>query len=88
MGIKAGDPLEFYVDVETGFLSIRKYIGVSCSLCSSAQDLSYFRDSFLCKRCLLDLKGNIGVSQIPVLVVKEPYKKKQIGRLHNIWLRS
>ncbi|MBE0342073.1 AbrB/MazE/SpoVT family DNA-binding domain-containing protein, partial [Paenibacillus sp. 28ISP30-2] len=80
MGIKAGDPLEFYLDVETGFLSMRKYIGVACNLCSSVKDLTYFRDSFLCKKCILDLKGNIGVSQIPAPAVKEPYKEKRANR--------
>ncbi|MBZ6441515.1 transcriptional pleiotropic regulator of transition state genes [Paenibacillus jamilae] len=58
MGIQAGESLEFYLDVETGLLSMRKYIGVCCHLCYSVQDLSYFRDSFLCKKCIHDLKGN------------------------------
>ncbi len=81
MEIKTGDPIEFYVDIETGFLSMRKYIGVSCNLCSSTQDLTYFKDSFLCKTCILNLKGNIGVSPIPVPVVKEPaYKEKRANR--------
>ncbi|WP_226003375.1 AbrB/MazE/SpoVT family DNA-binding domain-containing protein [Paenibacillus sp. BJ-4] len=81
MGIDAGDPLEFYIDVETGLLSMRKYIGVSCNLCNSTQDLSYFRDSFLCKRCILELKGNIDVSLILVPVVKAPaHKDKRANR--------
>ncbi|MDY8022790.1 AbrB/MazE/SpoVT family DNA-binding domain-containing protein [Paenibacillus polymyxa] len=81
MGIQAGESLEFYLDVETGLLSMRKYIGVCCHLCYSIQDLSYFRDSFLCKKCINDLKGNIGVSQIPVPVVRKPaYKEKSNHR--------
>ncbi|MXO78400.1 AbrB/MazE/SpoVT family DNA-binding domain-containing protein [Paenibacillus sp. OT2-17] len=81
MGIQAGESLEFYLDVETGLLSMRKYIGVCCHLCYSVQDLSYFRDSFLCKKCINDLKGNIGVSQLPVPVVKKPaYKEKSNHR--------
>ncbi|KJD43668.1 regulator [Paenibacillus terrae] len=80
MGIDVGDPLEFYVNVETGFLSMRKYIGVACNLCNSVESLTYFRDSFLCKKCILDLKGNIGVSPIPAPVVKKPYKEKRANR--------
>ncbi|MEK4986732.1 AbrB/MazE/SpoVT family DNA-binding domain-containing protein [Listeria sp. FSL L8-0308] len=81
MGIQAGESLEFYLDVETGLLSMRKYIGVCCHLCYSIQDLSYFRDSFLCKTCINDLKGNIGVSPLPVPVVKKPaYKEKNAPR--------
>ncbi|MDP1509875.1 AbrB/MazE/SpoVT family DNA-binding domain-containing protein [Paenibacillus sp. CMAA1739] len=71
MGIQAGESLEFYLDVETGLLSMRKYIGVCCHLCHSVQDLSYFRDSFLCKKCIQELKGNIEVCPIPALAVKE-----------------
>ncbi|MEC0181206.1 AbrB/MazE/SpoVT family DNA-binding domain-containing protein [Paenibacillus peoriae] len=72
MDIGVGDPLEFYIDAETGFLSMRKYTGASCKMCSSVEYVTYFRDSFLCKRCIHELKGNIGVSHIPVPVVKEP----------------
>ncbi|WP_249930715.1 AbrB/MazE/SpoVT family DNA-binding domain-containing protein [Paenibacillus polymyxa] len=71
MGIQAGESLEFYLDVETGLLSMRKYIGVCCHLCHSVQDLSYFRHSFLCKKCIQDLKGNIEDCPIPALAVKE-----------------
>ena len=46
MDIGVGDPLEFYVDAETGFLSMRKYIGVSCKMCNSIEYLTYFRDDF------------------------------------------
>ncbi|ADO55096.2 AbrB/MazE/SpoVT family DNA-binding domain-containing protein [Paenibacillus polymyxa] len=71
MGIQAGESLEFYLDVETGLLSMRKYIGVCCHICHSVQDLSYFRHSFLCKKCIQDLKGNIEDCPIPALAVKE-----------------
>ncbi|KJD43318.1 AbrB/MazE/SpoVT family DNA-binding domain-containing protein [Paenibacillus terrae] len=78
MDIDVGDSLEFYMDVETGFLSLRNYVGVACRICSSIEDLTYFRDSFLCKKCINDLKGNIGVNPIPVSVVKGPnYKEKR-----------
>ncbi|MGF9644606.1 AbrB/MazE/SpoVT family DNA-binding domain-containing protein [Paenibacillus sp. FSL L8-0502] len=87
MGIQAGESLEFYLDVETGLLSMRKYIGVCCHLCYSVQDLSYFRGSFLCKKCINDLKGNIGVSQMPVPVIKEPAcKEKSVHRLSSQYL--
>ncbi|AUO05504.1 regulator [Paenibacillus jamilae] len=76
MGIQAGESLEFYLDVETGLLSMRKYIGVCCHLCHSVQDLSYFRHSFLCKKCIQDLKGNIEVCSVPVPAVNEAVGKE------------
>lgn len=79
MGIGIGEPLEFYMDVESGFMSIGKYSGVSCKLCHSADNLTYFKSSLLCKQCILDLKGNVGVSPIPVPAAKEPTHKENKG---------
>ncbi|KJD47426.1 AbrB/MazE/SpoVT family DNA-binding domain-containing protein [Paenibacillus terrae] len=81
MGIDVGDPLEFYMDIETGFLSMRKYIGVACNLCNAVEDLTYFRNSLLCKKCIQELKGNIGVSRTPAPMVKKPaYKGKRVNQ--------
>ncbi|MGW9530288.1 AbrB/MazE/SpoVT family DNA-binding domain-containing protein [Paenibacillus terrae] len=82
MGIEIGEPLEFYMDIEKGFMGIGKYSsGVSCNLCNSFQDLTYFKSLLLCKQCILDLKGNVGVSPIPAPVVKEPTcKAKKVNR--------
>ncbi|MMZ48188.1 Transition state regulatory protein AbrB [compost metagenome] len=79
-GIEIGDPLEFYMDDEKGFLGIGKYNGVSCRLCSSVQDLSYFRNSLLCKQCILEMKGNVGVTPVPAPPVKEKSKKNRVQR--------
>ncbi|WP_068497681.1 AbrB/MazE/SpoVT family DNA-binding domain-containing protein [Paenibacillus kribbensis] len=82
VGIEIGEPLEFYMDIEQGFMGIGKYSsGVSCNLCKSFQDLTYFKGLLLCKQCILDLKGNVGISPIPAPVVKEPtYKEKKVKR--------
>lgn len=77
MGIEVGDPIEFYLDTESDFMTIRKYRGISCDLCYSTQDLTYFRNSFLCEKCILNLKGNVGVSPVSVPVFKEPTHKEK-----------
>ncbi|MBY7740220.1 AbrB/MazE/SpoVT family DNA-binding domain-containing protein [Paenibacillus polymyxa] len=79
-GIEIGDPLEFYMDDEKGILGIGKYNGVSCKLCNSAQDLSYFKSSLLCRECILDMKGNIGVTLIPITTVKKKPKESRVHR--------
>ncbi|MEK4734810.1 AbrB/MazE/SpoVT family DNA-binding domain-containing protein [Paenibacillus sp. FSL L8-0641] len=67
MGIEINEPLEFYVDVEKGFMSIGKYSDrTSCKLCNSIQDLGYFKNSLLCRKCILDLKRNVGVTSTPI----------------------
>ncbi|MCC3379662.1 AbrB/MazE/SpoVT family DNA-binding domain-containing protein [Paenibacillus farraposensis] len=77
MGIEINEPLEFYADVETGFMGLGKYSNwTSCKLCNSIQNLSYFKSSLLCKQCILDMKGNIGVSPVPVAASKVPADKK------------
>ncbi|ALS09914.1 regulator (plasmid) [Paenibacillus peoriae] len=71
MGFNIDDPVEFFADDETGFIALRKYIGVSCKMCGSIEELTYFKDSFLCRCCISDLKENVGVSSMPVTVIKE-----------------
>ncbi|MGG1618528.1 AbrB/MazE/SpoVT family DNA-binding domain-containing protein [Paenibacillus sp. NRS-1782] len=71
MNLDIGDSIEFFADHETGFLGMHKYVGASCKLCNSAENLTYFRGSLLCKNCTVELKGNIGVSPKPIPVVKE-----------------
>ncbi|MNW53492.1 Stage V sporulation protein T [compost metagenome] len=66
LDIDAGDALEFILDAESKLMSVQKYCGVSCKLCTSPDELSYFKGSLLCKTCMIDLKGYIGVSKIPV----------------------
>ncbi|MCC3378399.1 regulator [Paenibacillus farraposensis] len=78
MGIDNSEPLEFYMDVERGFMGLGKYSnGTSCKLCNSIHELNYFKGSLLCKQCILDMKGNVGVTFIPVPAVKDkPANKK------------
>ncbi|WP_416145624.1 regulator [Paenibacillus polymyxa] len=81
MGIDVGDPIEFYMDIETVFLSMRKYIGVACNLCNADEDLTYFKDSLLCKTCIQEFKENIGVSRTPAPMVKKPvHKGKRVNQ--------
>ncbi|MBE7901091.1 regulator (plasmid) [Paenibacillus polymyxa] len=79
-GIEIGDPLEFYMDQEKIFLGIGKYNGVSCRLCNAAQDLSYFKNSLLCRQCILEMKGKKGVTLVPVPAVKKKPKKSRVHR--------
>ncbi|MNW53491.1 putative transition state regulator Abh [compost metagenome] len=77
MGIDIGDSLEFFIDTEEGFLSVSKYNGVSCKMCNSIEELTYFKHSFLCKNCIQDLKENNGVSHIPISVVRKTKGKEK-----------
>ncbi|MGW8959696.1 AbrB/MazE/SpoVT family DNA-binding domain-containing protein [Paenibacillus sp. NPDC055715] len=77
MNLDMDDPVEFFADYETGFLGMQKFVGASCKLCSSTENLTYFRGSLLCKSCTVELKENIGVSPIPVPVVKEHTHRKK-----------
>ncbi|MDN4106158.1 AbrB/MazE/SpoVT family DNA-binding domain-containing protein [Paenibacillus polymyxa] len=66
LNIDAGEKIEFFIDVETKLMIVQKYCGVSCKMCNSPYELSYFKGSLLCKTCMFDLKENIGVSKIPI----------------------
>ncbi|MGG1673957.1 AbrB/MazE/SpoVT family DNA-binding domain-containing protein [Paenibacillus sp. NRS-1783] len=66
MGYDIGDPVEFFVDDKTGLLGVRKYIGVSCKMCGAVEQLTYFRDSFICADCIGEMKNQSVSSAIPV----------------------
>ncbi|MCC3379105.1 AbrB/MazE/SpoVT family DNA-binding domain-containing protein [Paenibacillus farraposensis] len=56
MDYNVGDPVEIFADEETGTLAFRKYTGVTCKMCGSTEQLTYFRDCFICKECIESLK--------------------------------
>ncbi|WP_068505013.1 AbrB/MazE/SpoVT family DNA-binding domain-containing protein [Paenibacillus kribbensis] len=62
MDYNVGDPVEIFADEETGILALRKYTGVTCKMCGSTEQLTYFRDSFICGECIESLKSgtNLG----------------------------
>ncbi|MDP1512628.1 AbrB/MazE/SpoVT family DNA-binding domain-containing protein [Paenibacillus sp. CMAA1739] len=64
MDFNVGDPVEIFADEETGILAFRKYTGVTCKMCGSAEQLTYFRDSFICKECIESLKKGVNFSPI------------------------
>lgn len=65
MDYKVGDPVEIFADQETGVLALRKYTGVTCKMCGSTEQLTYFRDSFICRECIESLKN--GTNSSPVI---------------------
>ncbi|WP_025719261.1 AbrB/MazE/SpoVT family DNA-binding domain-containing protein [Paenibacillus polymyxa] len=64
MDYNVGDPVEIFADEETGILAFRKYTGVTCKMCGSTEQLTYFRDSFICGECIESLKKGIHFSPI------------------------
>ncbi|MET3207511.1 UNVERIFIED_CONTAM: hypothetical protein ABIC26_000445 [Paenibacillus sp. PvR008] len=55
----SGDPVEYFFDNETGVVTLQKSNGVFCKMCGSIEELTYFKKSFLCKECIVELKGEI-----------------------------
>ncbi|QNR70506.1 AbrB/MazE/SpoVT family DNA-binding domain-containing protein (plasmid) [Paenibacillus peoriae] len=87
MGIGIGDPLEIFVDESEGMLAFRRYVGVACKMCGSLDNLSYFRDAFLCAGCIRELKAG-NVSQKPVDVVVTEKKEKRTYSKPEIMLKK
>jgi transcriptional pleiotropic regulator of transition state genes len=57
MDIEGGDAMEIFIDMDKNMLVLRKYTGVSCKMCESLDNLTYFKDSFLCSRCIGEIKA-------------------------------
>jgi transcriptional pleiotropic regulator of transition state genes len=64
MNYNVGDPVEIFADDETGVLAFRKYTGVTCKMCGAIEQLTYFRDSFICGECIHELKSGTDSRQI------------------------
>ncbi|WP_090739440.1 AbrB/MazE/SpoVT family DNA-binding domain-containing protein [Paenibacillus sp. Mc5Re-14] len=89
MGIDIGDPLEIFVDKDSGMLAFRQYIGVACKTCGSIDRLLYFKDSFICSDCAYDLKeGKISpkISNDKISKVEKP--KRRIYQKPEIMLKK
>ncbi|KJD45321.1 AbrB/MazE/SpoVT family DNA-binding domain-containing protein [Paenibacillus terrae] len=77
MNLEVGDGIEFLVDDEGSFFGLQKYVGTSCKLCGSIERLTYFKGKLLCTNCITELKGNIGISTIPLPKIKEPRQREK-----------
>ena len=56
LGIKNGDPVEFFV--EGNKILLAKYNDV-CSFCGNADTLSEFKEKRICKKCLDEIKRDL-----------------------------
>ncbi|ALP39386.1 regulator (plasmid) [Paenibacillus sp. IHB B 3084] len=77
MNLEVGDPIEFLWNDEGNFIALQRYVGTSCKLCDAIEHLTYFKGKLLCANCITELKGNIGVTTIPVPKIKEPRQKRK-----------
>ncbi|KAA8757855.1 AbrB/MazE/SpoVT family DNA-binding domain-containing protein [Paenibacillus sp. UASWS1643] len=79
LGIKLGDPLEYFVDDSDERLTLRKYRTAECTFCSSTEGLAYFKDYFICSSCI-----NEAVTTEPIVEKKQPRSKDTALRLVKI----
>ncbi|AJE54176.1 AbrB/MazE/SpoVT family DNA-binding domain-containing protein [Paenibacillus polymyxa] len=56
MDYDIGDSVEFFLDHDSKTLGIRKYTGTVCKMCGSVEELSNFKDSFICESCISEMK--------------------------------
>nr|WP_223879854.1 MULTISPECIES: AbrB/MazE/SpoVT family DNA-binding domain-containing protein [Paenibacillus] len=52
--IDIGDPIEFFI-LDDRIIVLRKYTSTECTFCRSLDNVSYFRDQFICNHCLQEL---------------------------------
>ncbi|WP_025717150.1 AbrB/MazE/SpoVT family DNA-binding domain-containing protein [Paenibacillus sp. 1-18] len=87
MDYDIGDSVEFFLDHDSGILGIRKYMGTTCKMCGSTENLSYFKDSFICESCIREMKEKPCLvqtqKQLPperafnLLNIRQPRQSKQ-----------
>ncbi|MFD1776510.1 AbrB/MazE/SpoVT family DNA-binding domain-containing protein [Paenibacillus rhizophilus] len=52
--IDIGDPIEFFI-LDDHIIVLRKYTSTECTFCRSLDNVTYFKDQFICSRCLQEL---------------------------------
>ncbi|KGE19887.1 AbrB/MazE/SpoVT family DNA-binding domain-containing protein [Paenibacillus wynnii] len=52
--IDIGDPIEFFV-LDESIIVLRKYTSTECTFCRSLDNVSYYKDQFICSHCLSEL---------------------------------
>lgn len=52
--IDIGDPIEFFI-LDDEIIVLRKYTSTECTFCRSLDQVSYYKDQFICSSCLQEL---------------------------------
>ncbi|WNS42142.1 AbrB/MazE/SpoVT family DNA-binding domain-containing protein [Paenibacillus sp. MMS20-IR301] len=52
--IDIGDPIEFFI-LNEEIIVLRKYTSTECTFCRSLDQVTYYKDQFICKACLQEL---------------------------------
>ncbi|CCC86167.1 putative transition state regulator Abh (plasmid) [Paenibacillus polymyxa M1] len=81
MDFNVGDPVEIFMDQDTNTLAFRKYTGMSCKMCGSIEQLTYFKESFLCNDCIRELKSGNAIS-LPKKDTSNLFPQEKVRRSH------
>ncbi|WP_025692639.1 AbrB/MazE/SpoVT family DNA-binding domain-containing protein [Paenibacillus zanthoxyli] len=54
--IGIGDSIEFFI-LDDHIIVLRKYTSTECTFCRSLENVTYFKDQFICSYCLQELGG-------------------------------
>ncbi|AKG36976.1 AbrB/MazE/SpoVT family DNA-binding domain-containing protein [Paenibacillus durus] len=55
--IDIGDPIEFFI-LDDHIIVLRKYTSTECTFCRSLDNVTYFKDQFICNSCLQELANH------------------------------
>lgn len=56
LGLSEGDTVEFFYDDEGKRMMLRKYRPQECIFCSSLEELTFYRNQFICASCRLEMR--------------------------------
>ena len=62
--IDIGDPIEFFI-MNEDVIVLRKYTSTECTFCRSLDNVSYYKDQFICNTCLKELGDPERLTQQP-----------------------
>jgi AbrB family transcriptional regulator, transcriptional pleiotropic regulator of transition state genes len=79
--IDIGDPIEFFI-LDDSIIVLRKYTSTECTFCRSLDQVTYYKDQFICSHCLAELSnpGDQLHTSVPHLDPSEPLYEAGSGR--------
>ncbi|MGC6589117.1 AbrB/MazE/SpoVT family DNA-binding domain-containing protein [Paenibacillus sp. Dod16] len=80
LGLDEGDTVEYFYDDEKERIILRKYRIQECSFCRSMEELTFYRDSFICNQCISEIRPQEVLEVAVALEDLEPNENQTMRR--------
>ncbi|OMF76642.1 AbrB/MazE/SpoVT family DNA-binding domain-containing protein [Paenibacillus glucanolyticus] len=80
LGLDEGDSVEYFYDDEKERIILRKYRIQECAFCRSMEELTFYRDRFICNSCISEIRPQEVLEVAVALEDLEPNENQTMRR--------